>query len=468
VQNKEAARPASLINQAFYYFCTVKPPEMLEQFEKFRQSKNIFNSSDKILLAVSGGIDSVVMLDLFTRMDYKIAVAHCNFQLRGEESDGDQAFVADLCRQAGLRLYTKKFETASYASEKGISIQMAARDLRFEWLAGLRKEEDYDLIATGHNLNDSVETILINLTRGTGINGLTGIDPVSGHIIRPLLFATRQMIMHYADENSISYREDSSNIQTRYTRNKIRHNVIPVLEQINPSVLYSISETAEFLKSAYHIYRSTIEEKRKEIVEYDEKSSCIRISELRKLHPLETWVYELFRDYHFGRQQVSDIIRLLDAETGKQIISYDHILTRDRERIIISPSDTAEFTAMTISSVSGLRDLSLFEKAEIIDVDELQISDDPSFAYLDAAMIDFPLSIRKWQKGDFFHPLGMKGSKKVSDFLIDTKTPLPEKDRILVLTMNDKIIWLIGRRIDNRYKVSDSTSRVLMIKLRNN
>ncbi len=439
---------------------------MLEQFEQFRQLKNIFKSSDNILLAVSGGIDSVVMLDIFTRLEYNIAVAHCNFQLRGKESDGDQAFVADLCRKAEQRLYTKKFKTAAYAGEKGISIQMAARDLRFEWLRKLRKEENYDLIATGHNLNDSIETILINLTRGTGINGLTGISPASGHIIRPLLFATRQMIRQYAEDNNISYREDSSNIQTRYTRNKIRHNVIPVLEQINPSVLFSISETSEFLKSAYLIYEQTIEEKRKEIIEYGDKSSSIRISELKKLHPLDTWVYELFKYYNFGKHQVSDIIRLLDADTGKQLISANHILTRDRGRIIISPSATEEFIPLTIDSLAGLREIPLFETAEIRDAEDLHISGDPSIACLDAGLIDYPLTIRKWKEGDWFQPLGMKGRKKVSDFLIDMKIPLPEKDKTLVLAMDEQIIWLIGRRIDNRFKVSESTSEVLRIRKR--
>ena len=438
---------------------------MLEQFEQFRQEKNIFRSSNNILLAVSGGIDSVVMLDIFTRMEYSIAVAHCNFQLRGKESDDDQAFVADLCRKAELRLFTKKFETSSYAREKGISIQMAARDLRFEWLAGLREEENFDLIATGHNLNDSVETILINLARGTGIKGLTGISPVSGHIIRPLLFATRKMISLYANDYNVSYREDSSNIQTRYTRNKIRHNVIPVLEEINPSVLHSISESSEFLKSAQLIYEQTIEKKRKEIIKYRNKSSYIDISELKKLDPTGTWIYELFRDYHFGKHQVADILRLLDAETGKQLISDTHILTRDRERIIISPAATAEFTPVTVYSLAGLGEVPLFETAEIMDVGDLQISDDPSIACLDAGLIDYPLTIRRWREGDYFQPLGMKGRKKLSDFLIDTKTPLPEKDRTLVLTMAKQIIWLIGHRIDDRFKVSSSTSEVLRVKL---
>lgn len=438
---------------------------MLEQFEQFRQTKNIFRSSNNILLAVSGGIDSVVMLDIFTRMEYSIAVAHCNFQLRGKESDDDQAFVADLCRKTELRLYTKKFETSLYAREKGISIQMAARDLRYEWLTGLREEENFDLIATGHNLNDSVETILINLARGTGIKGLTGISPVSGHIIRPLLFATRQMISRYAKENNISYREDSSNIQTRYTRNKIRHNVIPVLKEINPSVLHSISESSEFLKSAQLIYEQTIENKRKEIIKYDNKSSYIDISDLYRLDPPGTWIYELFRDYHFGKHQVADILHLLDAETGKQLISDTHILTRDRERILISPRGTTEFRPLKISSLAGLKNISLFKSVDIIDVGDLQISDDPSFAYLDAGLIDYPLTIRRWREGDFFQPLGMKGRKKISDFLIDTKTSLPEKDRTLVLAMDKQIIWLIGRRIDDRFKVSSSSSEVLVLKL---
>ena len=439
---------------------------MKEQFEQYRQQKNIFSRNDKILLAVSGGIDSVVMLDIFIKAKYNIAAAHCNFQLRGKESDGDEAFVENLCSKAGVKLYKTRFMTAEYATDKGVSIQMAARDLRFEWLAKIKEEENFDLVATGHNLNDSIETILINLTRGTGINGLTGISPRSGYTIRPILFATRQMIREYAINNNIAYREDSTNIQTKYTRNKIRHNVIPVLEQINPSVLHSIDDASEYLKSAYIIYEQAIASKRQEIIEYSGKTVSVKTSELRLLKPAETWVYELFKDWNFGKQQVGDIIQLINADTGKQLFSNSHILTKDRDRIIITPLNTEEGKVITINSADDLRNNVIIESYKILPRKNLNISNDPAYAYLDANLIQYPLTIRRWKEGDYFYPLGMQGRKKISDLLIDMKMPLPEKDNIYILEMNGKIIWIIGLRIDDRFKVTESTVEVLIIRKR--
>ncbi|HDZ40512.1 MAG TPA: tRNA lysidine(34) synthetase TilS [Bacteroidetes bacterium] len=440
---------------------------MTEQFEQYRRLKQLFTRQEKILLAVSGGIDSVVMLDIFVNLKYNIAVAHCNFQLRGKESDGDEKFVESLCRKKGLRFFKNRFQTAEYACEKGISIQMAARELRYKWLNEIRKEESFDFVATGHNLNDSIETILINLTRGTGINGLTGISERSAYIIRPLLFASRKMITEYAEANMLEYREDSSNIQTKYTRNKIRHRVIPFLEQINPSVLDAIAETSDYLRSTYIIYEQAIKEKKTEITEYSDDSALINISSLKKLDPLETWIYEIFKEWNFGKRQLNDIIHLIDAGTGKQLFSASHVLTRDRDRIIISSSETREGNVTTINSAAEWRNIALIEKFEIIPRKNLKISDDPSYAYLDADLIQYPLTLRRWKDGDFFYPLGMKGRKKISDLLIDMKISLPDKDKVFVLEMNNKIIWVLGFRIDDRFKVTESTVEVMQILKRN-
>ncbi|MBN1387530.1 MAG: tRNA lysidine(34) synthetase TilS [Bacteroidales bacterium] len=436
---------------------------MIERFEQYRKQKKLFSGNDRILLAVSGGIDSMVMLDIFIRLNYNIAVAHCNFQLRGKESDGDEEFVENLCNTKGIKLYKKKFRTEEYAAEKGISIQMAARDLRFDWLSRIKEEENFNLLAMGHNLNDSIETILINLTRGTGINGLTGISPKSGYIIRPLLFATRQMIREYGINNSIEYREDSSNIKTKYTRNKIRHNVIPVLQQINPSVLYSIDETSDYLKSAYIIYEQAIESKRQEIIKYQGKTVTIKTSSLKELKPLETWVYELFKEWNFGKQQLGDIVHLIDGETGKQIFSNSHSLTKNRDEIIITPLNTGQQKLIIINSADEFRNSFLIDSYEIMPRKDINISNDLSYAYLDADLIRFPLYIRRWKEGDYFYPLGMQGRKKVSDLLIDMKIPLPEKDIIYVLEMDGKIVWVIGLRIDDRFKVTESCEEVLVI-----
>jgi len=436
---------------------------MLEQFEQYRKERKIFSGHEKILLAVSGGIDSVVMLHIFKKLKYNIAVAHCNFQLRGKESDGDEEFVMSLCKAARIKLYRKKFMTYEYAKEKGISIQMAARDLRFNWLTSIKEKENFNLLAMGHNLNDSIETILINLTRGTGINGLTGISPRSGYIIRPLLFATRQMIREYSIANAIEFREDSSNIKTKYTRNKIRHNVIPVLQEINPSVLYSMDETSDYLRSAYIIYEQAIESKKKEIMACEGKTVSFMVSELKKLEPLEAWIYELFKDWNFGKKQLGDIIQLIDAETGKQIFSNNHTLTKDRDRLIITPVSSGEQKIITIDSVDDLKDCQLINKYEIVQKEKIEFGNDTSYAYLDAGLVRFPLTIRKWEEGDYFYPLGMQGRKKISDLLVDLKIPLPQKQNIYVLVMQDTIVWVMGLRIDDRFRVTDSTDEVLII-----
>ncbi|MDZ7739482.1 MAG: tRNA lysidine(34) synthetase TilS [Bacteroidales bacterium] len=438
---------------------------MTELFKQYIDQKHLVSDYDRILLAVSGGIDSMVMLHLFLRGNHNIGVAHCNFRLRGKESDKDQNFIEQECQKHNIRLYKKSFDTSAYAAERGISIQMAARELRYEWFEEIRSANSFDIVATGHNLNDSVETILINLSRGTGINGLSGIKEKSGHIIRPLLFATREMINEYAGKNAVEYREDSSNKQAKYTRNKIRHKIIPVLQQINPSVLHSIAETSEYLKSANSIYRQAIETKRDLLVRYTGSSALIEINEIKKLEPLEAWVYELFKEWGFGRGQVHDIIRIIDASSGKQLFSDTHIITKDRGSIIISPGDPEERKDIIIRSKADFDTAGrVVEKASLIPGKDFSLIKDPAFACLDADLINYPLIIRNWMEGDYFYPLGMQGRKKVSDLLIDMKIPVPDKKNICILEMDGDIIWVIGIRIDKRFRVSDSTEEVLLLK----
>lgn len=438
---------------------------MIDLFERYNKQKHLFSEDDRILLAVSGGIDSMVMLHIFLRAGYNIGVAHCNFRLRGKESDEDQEFIEQQCLKHNIKLYKKCFDTSIYAANRGISIQMAARKLRYEWFEEIRSANGFDLMATGHNLNDSVETILINLVRGTGINGLTGINEKDGHIIRPLLFATREMINDYAGKNAVEYREDSSNKQTKYTRNKIRHNIIPLLEQINPSVLYSVAETSEYLKSANSIYRQAIDAKRDILIRQTGNSVLIEINEIKKLEPLEAWVYELFKEWGFGSGQVNDIIRIIDAPAGKQLFSDTHTLTKDRGKIIIGPAVPEEKRTINIGSTEDFeRADGPVEKASLIPGRDFIMIKDPSYACLDAALIHYPLIIRNWAEGDYFYPLGMQGKKKVSDLLIDMKIPVPDKKNIFVLEMDGDIIWVIGIRIDNRFRVSDSTEEVLLLR----
>jgi len=437
---------------------------MTGQFEEYRKLNQLFSVHDKILLAVSGGIDSMVMLHLFIKANHNISVAHCNFRLRGAESDEDERFIEELCRSYNLKFYKKRFHTAGYASDKGISIQMAARDLRYEWLRQVREENDLDLLATGHNLNDNAETILINMSRGTGISGLTGIKSKSDHIIRPLLFASRQMISQYADQNTITFREDSSNIQTKYTRNKIRHKIIPVLEQINPSVIHSIGQTSEYLRSAFTVYEQAVTSKIGEIVSRENSTSCIEVKNIKNLEPLSIWIYEIFKQWNFGRLQVGDIIRLTDAATGKQLFSSTHILTKDRNRIIITGRYNNEKKAFSIYSVDDLRSCPLTESANIMPAEEFHMVKDPAYACLDADLVIFPFTLRIWEDGDYFYPLGMDGKKKISDLLIDLKIPVPEKKNVFVLETRGQIAWVLGIRIDNRFRITGSTREVLLVR----
>ncbi|MCF8222080.1 MAG: tRNA lysidine(34) synthetase TilS [Bacteroidales bacterium] len=440
---------------------------MKDKLEKYRVSKSLFSAGDKIIVALSGGRDSAVLLHLLNSSGYKVAAAHCNFQLRGTESEEDEKFVERYCSSLNVKLYKTRFATSEYAEKHGISIQMAARDLRYEWLERIRSGEGFDLIAIGHNLNDSVETLIINLIRGTGLKGLTGIKEKTGRVIRPLLFASREMIDQYIRENRVEYREDSSNSETKYTRNKIRHDVLSIFRDINPSFLESINETSEHLSSAWDIYISAIREKKNKIVKGTESRYRISTDSLSSLQHPETWIFEIFRDWGFGRLQAKEISGLLKSASGKQLHSDTHTITRDRTELIITrKSKNPPDKIIEIKSPEELKDSFLTDNAEIIKADQFSMISDNNYACLDASMISFPITIRKWEEGDYFYPLGMKGRKKISDFLVDIKVPLPDKDRIYVLEMNGKIIWVAGYRIDNRFRVKTSTTEILLIRKR--
>ncbi|HKL66812.1 MAG TPA: tRNA lysidine(34) synthetase TilS [Bacteroidales bacterium] len=440
---------------------------MKDKLEEYRVLKSLFSAGDKIIVALSGGRDSAVLLHLLNSSGYKVAAAHCNFQLRGEESEEDEKFVEKYCGSLNVKLYKTRFATSEYAEKHGISIQMAARDLRYEWLEKIRSVEGYDLIAIGHNLNDSVETLLINLIRGTGLKGLTGIKEKTERVIRPLLFASREIIDQYIRENRLEYREDSSNSETKYTRNKIRHNVLPIFRDINPSFLESIDETTEHLSSAWDIYKSAIREKKNEIVKGTESRYRISTDSLSSLQHRETWIFEIFRDWGFGRLQAKEISDLLKSPSGKQLHSDTHTITRDRTKLLITvKSKKSPGKIIEIKSPEELKDSFLTDNAEIIKADKFSLISDNNYACLDASMISFPITIRKWEEGDYFYPLGMKGRKKISDFLVDIKVPLPDKDSIYVLEMNGKIIWVAGYRIDNRFRVKTSSTDILLIRKR--
>jgi len=438
---------------------------MIDRFKSFIRENHLIRKSDKILLTVSGGIDSVVMLDLFIKTGYSCGIAHCNFGLRGAESDEDEDFVRHIAYQYGIRFFYKRFNTEEYAEDQSISIQMAARKLRYDWFEKIRREQSFDFIATAHNQDDVLETFFINLSRGSGIRGLTGIKVISGRIIRPMLFAPRNMIEEYAQENSISYREDSSNASDKYIRNKIRHKILPLFEVINPSFRAVLIETIQKLRDAESIYTDEINLRRNEIVSEKDEIITISLDRLRDLPQHKTYLFEFLSEYHFTPKQIAYIDESVNAASGKQFFSTTHRLVKDRSKMIITPIGDEEYRKFYIPEGTG----QIFEPVhlEFIIIDKtpgFRIPSEPNIACLDYDLLSFPLLIRKWQSGDYFRPLGMKHRKKLSDFLVDQKISIVDKENLWLLLNNEDIVWVINQRIDERYKITPGTKQILMIK----
>jgi tRNA(Ile)-lysidine synthase len=438
---------------------------MLDEFNKYIKDKGLARKDDRILLAVSGGIDSMVMADLFLRSGYSIGIIHCNFSLRGQDSDRDEELVRKLAEKNNISFYSKKFNTSAYAEKKGISIQMAARELRYNWFEGIRRKKGYDYVAIAHNLNDNIETFIINLTRGTGIAGLTGIKPSFKGVIRPLLFATRDSIESYCRKHKIKYREDRSNSETKYVRNKIRHLVIPVLREINPSAEHSINQTAERLEDIYEALKAYLGDIRGEVSEENKEIAVFDISKLKAFIHNDSLLFELFRPYGITAATLTSLKKIISGNTGKQVFTRTHRLIKDRDRILISKITHEAEEFYEINSFSEMRTIPCIKsviKKKI--TSNFKIPSDTSTACIDLALISFPLVIRKWRPGDFFYPLGMSSKKKLSDYLTDRKFSRLEKDRIMVLESKGKIIWIVGERVDNRFRVTPVTEQLVIIK----
>ena len=436
---------------------------MHSQFLNFIIQKKLFTKRDKILLTVSGGIDSIVLFELLMKNDFVFAAAHCNFGLRGKESDGDEDFVKQLCKKNKIAFHSKKFNTAVYAEKNGISTQMAARDLRYEWFEDLRKEIGFDLIATAHHQTDVTETMLINLVRGTGIAGLHGISAKKGKIVRPLLFVTRREIETYSKQHKLSFREDSSNSSDDYLRNKIRHWVLPQLQKINPDFEHSFFETAARLSEAETVFNSAVAQKRKELEQRSKSEIRYPILELKKLNPLSIYLFEFLKTYNFTSSVCLEIERSLDHNSGNLFYSNTHRLLVDRNFVIISKlSPKSKKETFTIVADQAELKTPIHIKVTKKEISSrFKISKAKSVAQLDASKINFPLEIRRWKTGDSFYPLGMKGNKKLSDFFIDIKLSLFDKEKIWLLCSGKKIVWVINHRIDERFKIDASTQRII-------
>ena len=438
---------------------------MINDFLRYSEENNLFSPGDRILLAVSGGIDSMVMAHIFSRTVKSIAIAHCNFCLRGVESDLDEELVREFSAGNNISFRSKRFSTMEYASEKHISVQMAARDLRYAWFEEIRKTEGFDTVAVAHNLNDNIETMLINLTRGTGLTGLTGMRPLAGRIIRPLLFATREMIEKYAETHSVAFREDKSNAETKYLRNRIRHKIIPLLIEINPSAETTLNETSLRLAGADEIVTAFTESLRKRIITKKKGYLSADITALHKWLHNHTLIFELFRPYGITGSQVMDLISVIRGDTGSKVITGDYRIIRNREELIITGKGKEEEIPVKVSEISGFTRAGRIESAHISDIsDAFKIPDDPLTGCFDGDKVTYPVEIRSWRPGDFFYPLGMDHRKKISDYLTDTRCPLPERENALVMESEGKIIWLVGKRIDNRFRITCSTRKALVIK----
>jgi tRNA(Ile)-lysidine synthase len=456
-----------------------------EKFTSYINEQNLFQKKDHLLLAVSGGVDSVVLCELCRQAGFNFEIVHCNFQLRGEESERDEMFVQSLGGKYHAKVFIKKFDTGKYAAENKVSIQVAARELRYKWFheliastgnrqpaTGEHPQTSYivhhtSYVLTAHHASDSVETLLMNFFKGTGIKGMQGI-PVRHEpqrwITRPLLFATRGDIVNFASENSLSFVEDSSNVSDKYTRNYFRNQLIPSIQKVFPQVEKNLLNNIERFKETEILYEQAINIHKKKLLEYEGNEIHIPVLKLLKTQPLKTVVYEIIKDYGFTAHQTEEVLHLLKSESGKYIFSATHKIIKNRKWMIIAPHNNLKASLIVINE----KDKEIEFEMGKLKIEEYanagyQPSTDKYTAALDASTIAFPLLLRKWKQGDYFYPLGMQKKKKLSRFFIDQKMSLTEKEKTWVIESEKKIIWIIGKRIDDRFKITDCTFSVITI-----
>ena len=442
--------------------------DFINRVKQYIGTNRLLKNGSTVIVGVSGGADSTALLKVLLALGYRCIAVHCNFHLRGAESDRDQKFVEDLCHSLGVELITYGYDTASYARQKGISIEMAARELRYADFEKAMQECGASAICIAHHRDDSVETLLLNLIRGTGLRGLTGIKSKNGHIIRPMLCVSRHEIEEYLKEIDQPYITDSTNLETDYTRNKIRLELLPLIRRINPSADSSIESTALHLQQAYAFYNQAIEQALAEVVTGDESNLTINIARLKAVPSVQALLFEILSPLGFNDAQITAVEASLDSQTGTGFTSATHRIIKDREAFIVTPIETTAFTPVALSGHSG-------ESVELPDGKvitittasaDTPISASPSIATFDADLIDGPLSIRPWKEGDWFIPFGMKGRKLISDYLTDSKISAAERKKQLVVTQGNDIIWVVGLRSDNRYRIDKNTTQQLILTIK--
>ena len=449
---------------------------LLQRFQEFIKHQSLFHPKDKLLLAVSGGVDSVVLCELCRQSGYDFIIAHCNFQLRGQESDRDEEFVRNLGKKYGVKTLVKKFETENYAEQKKISIQEAARDLRYRWFDELINEKPKSeirnpkFILTAHHADDNIETLLMNFCRGTGLYGLEGIPVASLRIRRPLLIFWKEELIEFAKKNKLEFVEDSSNLSSKYTRNLFRNEIIPLISKVYPQVKENLQDNISRFKEITKLYSISVNEFKKKFLKGKGDEIHVPVKQLMA-YGNRALIYEVISDFGFTEKHIDEVIKLAESESGKFIQSPDTSvrIIKFRNWFIISRPKLQEATTFIIEAETKqlqIQNAQLKIEGESITVGyRLPTAD--YIACLDAKEITFPLILRKWKEGDYFYPLGMKKKKKLARFFIDQKLSKTDREKIWVLEMNKKIIWVVGLRIDDRFKITDKTKKILKLSFNN-
>jgi tRNA(Ile)-lysidine synthase len=478
---------------------------LLQRFQQYISDQHLFSQGDTLLLAVSGGIDSVVLCELCKQAGYTFIIAHCNFKLRAAESERDAAFVEQLALSYGVPFLKKEFDTAAYAAGRKLSIQEAARELRYGWFAELLKpsipgkpgravnrqsaipgksgqsdnrqsagqeveEPIHDsrlpihVLLTAHHLDDNIETMLMHFFRGTGIHGLRGMLPKQNYLVRPLLFARKQELKQFATENKLSWVEDSSNALDKYSRNYFRNQLIPLVQQIYPEAENNLAGNLRRFAEMELLYEQALKMHKKKLLEFKGDEVHIPILKLQKAEPLHSIVYEIIKDFGFSAAQVEEVIKLLSSESGRYVQSATHRIIKNRRWLIIAPAQAEQAQTLVIDEDENRI---VFENGALVFEQlknkNVQLINDPAIALIDQRAIQFPLVLRKWKRGDYFYPLGLKKKKKLARFFIDQKLSMTDKEKVWVLESNKKILWAVGLRIDDRFKITDSTKTVIRI-----
>lgn len=416
-----------------------------------------------MLVACSGGVDSMVLCDLLKEHHFSFSIAHCNFQLRGEESKADEELVKEYGVVNNIPVFIKRFDTITYKEQNKLSTQVAARELRYAWFKELLESHSFKLLLTAHHADDNVETVLMNLFKGTGILGMKGILPKRENIVRPLLFATKKEIIDYAALHQLEWREDASNATQKYTRNFFRNRIIPQIEEVIPGASININKSIDHLQQAEILYRQAIENYRGKLLKYYNQEVHIPVIKFSQCHPFETIAYELLSPFGFKAASVEYVKQLLTAETGKYISSLTHRIIKNRNWLIIAPVESTGVENIVIEE----KDQTVFFENGSIQISRTTnngFDKNPLVASLDAKKIDFPLLLRRWKTGDYFYPLGMPKKKKVARFMIDQKLSKTDKEKVWVLVSNNKILWVVGHRIDDRFKVTPGSAEVIRFK----